>query len=333
PKAHHFRLCQGEDSISTPLIPLNGYDYTLCVRRIHLDGILWETAAGTPGVTAIDRTTATSIHKQGGRLSGVSLSGPGFDSNVSCDLVIGADGRESLVAREAGAIEDDIVPPGLFWYYGYFADATLPGPPEFTQSAADTDMVGTMPTNDGLLMVIYGAHVEGFDAFRRDHRANFLAGINGHPWIARMIAGARLATPVYGISGIRGYYRTAHGPGWALIGDALHQKDPVVARGISDALLEAEWLTLALTSGVDSDHLDAYELTVRDRTRSNALNARMQARPDLYMTDEQGATLAGELTTSEGLAGFVLLEYSDTLTFDAYFAAPQSLTPFSIVRE
>ena len=64
PKAHGFRLCHGEDSIATQLIPLDGYDYLLCVRRQDLDGIIWDAAARTPGVTALDRTNVTGIRER-----------------------------------------------------------------------------------------------------------------------------------------------------------------------------------------------------------------------------------------------------------------------------
>jgi hypothetical protein len=45
------------------------------------------------------------------------------------------------------------------------------------------------------------------------------------------------------------------------------------------------------------------------------------------MTEEQGAKLSRELTTPEGLAGFLLLEYTDTLIFDDYFATEQDVSP------
>ncbi len=316
PKAHGFRLCHGEDSLATRLIPLDGYDYLLCVRRQYLDGILWEAAAGTPGVTALDRTNVTGIRQRDGKVVGVELG----DHSIDADLVIGADGRGSVVARTTGAVERDIVPAGRYWYYGYFAGATPPDPPELTQSTTETDMAVAMPTNGDLLMVVYSAYDEDFAEFRADHQANYLARINAHPWIARMLEGATLAAPVRGISGVRGYFRTAYGPGWTLIGDALHQKDPLVARGINDALLEAEWLAGALREGITPDALVTYGATAYEGTRSKALNARMLARPDRYRTEAQGATLSRELTTPEGLAGFLLLEYSDTLTFDEYFS-------------
>lgn len=315
PPARNFRLCHGDDSVATSLIPLGGYDYLLCIKRPYLDGILWDAAARTPGVTARDQTRVSKIVMDGERVTSVEIDG----QIISADLVLGADGRGSLVARSVGAVERDVVPAGRYWYYGYFDGATPPDPPELTESDTETDMVGAMPTNDGHLMVVYSAYDEDFGTFRSDHTANYLERITAHPWIARMLDGAQLAGPVRGISGVRGYFRTAHGPGWALIGDALHQKDPLVARGLNDALLEAEWLAAALDGGINDDALAGYAAAAYQGTRSKALNVRMLSRPDRYMTAAQGAKLSRELKTPEGLAGFLLLEYSDTLTFDEYF--------------
>ena len=36
------------------------------------------------------------------------------------------------------------------------------------------------------------------------------------------------------------FFRTPYGPGWALVGDAGYSRDPVTARGISDAFADAE---------------------------------------------------------------------------------------------
>jgi len=36
------------------------------------------------------------------------------------------------------------------------------------------------------------------------------------------------------------FFRKPFGPGWALVGDAGYNKDPITAQGISDAFLDAE---------------------------------------------------------------------------------------------
>jgi 2-polyprenyl-6-methoxyphenol hydroxylase-like FAD-dependent oxidoreductase len=45
---------------------------------------------------------------------------------------------------------------------------------------------------------------------------------------------------------VANYFRKPYGPGWALIGDAGYNKDPITAQGISDAFRDAEACTAAL---------------------------------------------------------------------------------------
>jgi uncharacterized protein (TIGR03083 family) len=50
---------------------------------------------------------------------------------------------------------------------------------------------------------------------------------------------------------MRGYYRPASGPGWALVGDAGHFKHPTTGQGIGDALAQAEHVAQDLLAGGD----------------------------------------------------------------------------------
>jgi 2-polyprenyl-6-methoxyphenol hydroxylase-like FAD-dependent oxidoreductase len=52
-----------------------------------------------------------------------------------------------------------------------------------------------------------------------------------------------------GTAGVPNYFRQAFGPGWALVGDAAYDKDPITAQGISDAFIDAASLAAALDDG------------------------------------------------------------------------------------
>ena len=56
---------------------------------------------------------------------------------------------------------------------------------------------------------------------------------------------------------MQGFYRTAAGPGWALVGDACHFKHPGTAQGIGDAVEQAVYVAEALSARRPS--LDGYE--------------------------------------------------------------------------
>jgi 2-polyprenyl-6-methoxyphenol hydroxylase-like FAD-dependent oxidoreductase len=65
------------------------------------------------------------------------------------------------------------------------------------------------------------------------------------------------------------FQRTAYGPGWALAGDALSHKDPILAQGISDAFNDAAYLAEAIHEGLSGarpmeDALVGYEQRHRE---------------------------------------------------------------------
>ncbi len=320
PEIHHFQSWEDDGHLTAGLVEIDGVAFGICPRRTVLDGVLFERATASPGVRALDRARVTGLLWDDGRVAGVRYEHEGETIEAPATFVIGADGRNSLVAREAGAGQFDVTPAGRYWYYAYFRGATPPEPAEsFIVSSTETSFIGSAPTNDGLQMVLYGANVEGFDAFRRDHEANYLDAIKQHHVGALMLERAGLASPVSGIAGVEGYFRQAHGPGWALVGDALHQKDPIAGRGVNEALRGAELLASALAAGIEAANFDRYAGAFRESVWPKYQLTRIVARADLYRTDAQAALMAERIVSDDALTEFMRLWYDDRATFDDYF--------------
>jgi flavin-dependent dehydrogenase len=66
------------------------------------------------------------------------------------------------------------------------------------------------------------------------------------PEIAAILHGSAPVGRFRSFPGLPAHLRRAHGPGWALVGDAGYFKDPITAHGITDALRDAELLTRSL---------------------------------------------------------------------------------------
>jgi flavin-dependent dehydrogenase len=78
--------------------------------------------------------------------------------------------------------------------------------------------------------------------------AAYEAALQSVPAMAARLKKATRVTNVVGVRKIANGYREASGAGWALVGDALHFKDPLDGQGIYDALLETKILTEAIVS-------------------------------------------------------------------------------------
>jgi 2-polyprenyl-6-methoxyphenol hydroxylase-like FAD-dependent oxidoreductase len=107
-----------------------------------------------------------------------------------------------------------------------------------------------MPTDGGLTLVAVGPSIDRRDEVRADREGVYEAGLRGWPELHEGVAGARREGRIYTMANMNGFFRVSAGPGWALLGDAGHFKDPTPGQGIADALRQAEKLAPAIESGL-----------------------------------------------------------------------------------
>jgi flavin-dependent dehydrogenase len=90
------------------------------------------------------------------------------------------------------------------------------------------------------------------------------------PELAARLRTARRMSPVAGMLRTPNFLRRAHGPGWALVGDAGYHRDAVTGHGMSDAYRDAELLATALDQALCGDDPDT-ALAGYQRQRDRAL--------------------------------------------------------------
>jgi 2-polyprenyl-6-methoxyphenol hydroxylase-like FAD-dependent oxidoreductase len=67
---------------------------------------------------------------------------------------------------------------------------------------------------------------------------------------------------------VPGYFRKPSGKGWALVGDASYNRDPITAQGISDAFIDAEMLVEALSAGLSGTAVFDVPLAAHESARN-----------------------------------------------------------------
>jgi 2-polyprenyl-6-methoxyphenol hydroxylase-like FAD-dependent oxidoreductase len=214
-------------------------------RRSALDPVLLE-AARQAGAAVDMGNSVQGLLTDGTRVTGVTTSRRGYPAR----LVIGADGRNSRVAHLVGAPKYVDNSPATYSYYTYWMGARAAG---FCAFLDEGQFIGMFPTNDDLTMVFVQAPHTGFGAARRDPMGHYLGLLKSQPAAMEFLAGAAAVEPVRGTGDLPTFFRASAGPGWALVGDAGHHKDPLIARGIADAFRDAELITDAVTAGWDGD--------------------------------------------------------------------------------
>jgi flavin-dependent dehydrogenase len=91
------------------------------------------------------------------------------------------------------------------------------------------------------------------------------------PDLGRRVRGGRVTSPVRGIVAPPNYVRDAFGPGWALVGDAGYHRDPITGHGITDAFRDAELLSDALHTALETPGREAEALRTYQQARDDAL--------------------------------------------------------------
>lgn len=222
----------------------------LCVRRVTLDALLVEAAAAA-GAEVRTGCRVSQLITDDGRVTGVETSaGP-----VHAQLVVGADGRHSTIASCVDAREYHITPPGRMYAWAYFEGVgNREGHARLGRRRAVGFLAG--PTDADLYMAAIGIDMADQVAFHADRDANFAAAIRAWPELADLLADGRRVGPIRVVSNWYGYFRQAAGPGWVLVGDAGHFKDPAPGQGIADALRQADKLATAIIDGLGNNSPD-----------------------------------------------------------------------------
>jgi len=168
-------------------------------------------------------------------------------------------------------------------------------PPYTTSSGlrrAVTTAIGQIPipTNDGLVCTLIGWPHAEFAAIRANIEREFFAALDLAEGIAQRVHCGRLVERFYGTADLPNHFRRPYGPGWALVGDAGHPKDPTHARGIRDAFRDVELLVEAVDAGLSGRRSFAEAMTEYEHARNvPALSMYQKLRRDLRFPPLPGA--------------------------------------------
>ncbi len=281
-----------DDIFEFPIPDAYGRDYAYAVDRARFDAALWDHASRQPGVEAITEFSVIDLLWEADQVRGVT--GQGADRvtrTFTADVVIGADGRFTTVGRKANAPERDVHeenPTTL--YYAYWTNAA----PLFDGTPAAV-AVGRgegygflmMDSADGSIALAVEGRAELLEAPAGKAREFYLDLLRETPIIWKRVQHAEMIGDVRGMKRIGNLYHAAGGSGWALVGDAYHQKDPLDGQGIYDAVYTSRALAgeiLAWKRGEKSwdEALAAYDRAARAETYPMYRSTLERVRTTLY---------------------------------------------------
>jgi flavin-dependent dehydrogenase len=218
-----------------------------CLRRQTLDRLLQE-AAVSAGAELRPHSRAVAVTRaDDGRVCGIELvERSGGRRRLASQLVVGADGRHSTVAKLVAAAEYLEYDGPRSCYWAYWRRPASWDEHRLANLFRGDDAFVVFPTDEDLLLIASAPPLERATGWRSRHTEAYMESVRSHPALREHLGGDRPVSTVRGMLRTRYFFRAAAGPGWALIGDAGHHKDFFAGLGISDALRDGGELARAI---------------------------------------------------------------------------------------
>jgi 2-polyprenyl-6-methoxyphenol hydroxylase-like FAD-dependent oxidoreductase len=237
----------GDFLLAAAIPTADGYPACIGPRRVVLDALLLDAAAAA-GAEIRTGVVVEGLESDGERVSGIrGRTAAGTPFTERARVVIGADGKHSTVARLVGAPSYLEQPSLTCWYMAYWGDCPCDG---LELHWRHNRIVFAFQTNDNLALVAVGWPRHEFQRFRSDIAGGYRATLERMTYFRDRLPQMRRAERFVGMADVPNFFRRPHGPGWALVGDAGHHKDPTMARGITDAFCDAALLAAAIDAGL-----------------------------------------------------------------------------------
>lgn len=320
PPIREYRFEFGPFTVAaSPLPTASGVDVGYGPRRTVLDKLLVDAAAKA-GAEVRENVTVQDLIVADGKVTGIRAKGDGSATVTEhADLVIGADGRNSMVAEAVDAVTYRERPAGNVAYYAYWSGLPVTA---FDAHMRPGRAIAGMPTHDGLNCLVVAAQIADMNDFRKDIEGNYLAAVRTVPEYADRLAGATRETRFTGMA-TPGFYRKPYGPGWALAGDAGYERDPCTAQGISDAFQDAEllaqaWLDVQSGRRAFDDAMAGYQ-SARDE-RTLPIYQQTCERATLAPPPPQAAALLAAVAASPAASQGFISTIAGTLPVPEFFS-------------
>lgn len=217
---------------------------------------------------AILQRNVANIEFTEGQQPTLRYSRDGATVELEPRIVVGADGRNSTIARQAGVrqIRND---PSVY-LTGMLVDHMASWPEDEQTIAADDGLtLYVFPQGRGKAR-LYVAHPRhAFMTQSPEQKASFFLQLFDRPCMPDAIRTARPAGPCISYTNATSFSDRVSGRGFVLIGDAAGYTDPCGGQGLGCAFDDVLQVTLALRSSSewDADAFRAYDQHRAERTR------------------------------------------------------------------
>ena len=260
----------GGAALESTGVSLDGVGLGYAPRRKVLDQILID-AAVSAGAELREACAVENLLLDEDRITGVRVRDAlGHMFMEKTTVTVGADGRNSRLARLVQAPKYEDMPTLTCYAFAYFSGVDYTG---LRVYARPQRAIFSFPTNAGLFAVFTTAPIAEAPQMSAHLEAHFMATVDLVPSFAERLRAGRREERFYGAADLPNFFRKPYGPGWALVGDAGCHKDPYQALGLHDAFRDAEYLAESLDAALSGR--ESFDVAMpRYEERRNAASMR-----------------------------------------------------------
>ena len=264
-------------------------DRGLALRRTHLDALLLDCARRA-GVEVREGAQVTGVRTAAdGRVTGVAMRDDGATRTVAADLVIGADGLRSVVARRLGLARHGRLPRRLAVVAHYRGVA---GIGDFGEMHVEPDgycgMADVGHGESNLALVVPATRAREMAG---DPTAFLERWVASKPHLAARFRGAERQGPALATGPFAARARRPWAPGALLVGDAADYFDPFTGEGIYAALRGGELLAPHALEALD--HYARGDVRRATRALRGYAGARRRAFAGKWVVERMIAAVVG----------------------------------------
>jgi flavin-dependent dehydrogenase len=241
------------------------------IERKAFDHLLWNSLDKST-IDVLEEASVYEVIKIGEEVKGIKYYCDNRSFEATADLIIGADGSQSVIRRKTGSTDGDDVCPAVRQYFSHISNPH-----------AGFVFLVDLPNRGYFWIFPFYKNNQwwancGYGAKKGRIRQRF-EELKQHPFVREYLADAKADSPVKGFpinmattfkfNRIK-LTRSLWGPGYILLGDAACLVHPYTGEGISSALYSGKLCAELITQGFQEESLGReYQKGVVDFLHNN----------------------------------------------------------------
>jgi 2-polyprenyl-6-methoxyphenol hydroxylase-like FAD-dependent oxidoreductase len=249
PTIRHILFQFDEICIKGEVPVVNKENRSYGVKRSDLDFVLFKKAISYENVTCLQGFQVTKLLREMDQVVGIEgVNRLGEMFQYTAKMVIGADGRNSIVRRELNLQPILNLESDYAYFHGSLSGLEPLNPLHFEVYRVLDGILAVFPTTKnqyGVYIIFPHSKQSWMDAFKQDPEDAFIRYLEtefSQINFQHRLKHAKLTTRVESLTNYSNYWYEGLGKGWALAGDAVIFKEPCLGQGVHDAIYAGRYL-------------------------------------------------------------------------------------------